>query len=470
MDQIKVSVYSLDPSSRDLHRLPTQGHLSKHHALITLGVLTVALLFQNGCSKQPDSPNSTATTPQVEALTPIVPPTVSIDAPAINLEIPEEPTVEPEQTAMLTPETEQQTPKPVEPLRAKKGSVLWLLEEIALLRRQVTESSLLSDNESANVEERIALEQQQVVRENSNRKIVELAQAVIVKTHQDPSQVNSFNTAVLALADARLDLAMNGDAEQSKLLGEDAQALYEKDPKSFAAVESAFKLLQFTQVQAQAKAAKETKWAVAYARQARLFASKFPQEQNRAAIQLVAASRICDKIGLISEAKNCLLVVEEKYPNSPFSDQVKNSLRRLRLPGEELVEFGGTTIDGQFISIEQFRGRPVIIAFWASNSLIFKEDMRLIEDILKSLESTAAVIGVNLDRDELTAKKFIGMNGNPWPHIFYSAPEKRGMENLIAKYYGVIKVPTYWLVDADGIVQTVSLKPEDLGRWLTKPK
>lgn len=434
---------------------------------------SIVMLFSSlllvGCGNQASNSrvdNSAAE----EDSTPVVPPTVSIDAPLIQLDVPEEKPAKPVQSAMVPQGTlETAVSNETQSKRSEKGSVLWLLEEIAMQRAKASTrvASSIQGNDSTRQLTPISQEQLQAERNAANRKVIELAQQVIVKTHTLPEQLNSFNTAVLALSDARLQLAITGDSEQAKLLGEDAEALFAKDANSFAASESAFKLLQFTQLQAQAMAAKDAKWALAFARQARLFAKKFPNESSRAAIHLVAAGRICDKVGLVDESKNCLMVVEERFPNSPFSEQVKNSLRRLRLPGQELLEFGGSTIDGKYISIDQFRGRPVIIAFWASNSIIFKEDMRLINDIVKSLGSKAAIIGVNLDRDELAAEKFIGMHDNTWPHIFYSAPNKRGMENLIAKYYGVSKVPSYWLVDADGIVRSVSVNPSELGGLLT---
>lgn len=431
---------------------------------------SIVMIFSSfllvGCGNQ-SSNSQVGTSATEENSVPVVPPTVSIDVPLIQLDVPEEKPAAPVQSAMVAQETVQ--PIETQPKRSEKGSVLWLLEEIALQRTKTTKRVATSTpgNESAGGLTPISKEQLEAERNAANRKVIELAQQVIVKTHTLPEQLNSFNTAVLALSDARLQLAISGDSEQAKLLGEDAEALFAKDANSFAAKESAFKLLQFTQLQAQAMAAKDPKWALAFARQARLFAKKFPHESSRAAIHLVAAGRICDKVGLVDQSKNCLMVVEERFPNSPFSEQVKNSLRRLRLPGQELLEFGGSTIDGKFISIDQFRGRPVIIAFWASNSIIFKEDMRLINDIVKSLGSKAAIIGVNLDRDELAAEKFIGMHENTWPHIFYSAPNKRGMENVIAKYYGVTKVPSYWLIDADGIVKSVNVNPSELGGLLT---
>lgn len=432
--------------------------------------LALGLILFEGCGNQETPPSMSSNSaeemdsPSLGEPRPIVPPTVSIDAPQIQLGATEDLTVTPSKVAMSAKKSVDVVSETV-PARAPKGSVEWLIQEIASLknaRQRVPETLAAADgnNDPTTKVQDVAV--------HSNHKIIELAQQVIVKTHDSPEQIAFFNSAVEDMADARLQLAIAGDARQAQLLSDDAAALYQKDPSSFAAAEVAFKLVQFTQVQAQSMAAKDPKWALGFARQSRLFASQFPQETNRAAIQLVAAGRICDKIGLTDQAMSCLMLVEQNYPNSPFSDQVKNTLRRLRLPGQELMEFGGSTIDGNFISIDQFRGRPVIIAFWASNSVVFREDMVRIDEIVASFGGEVHVIGVNLDREEAAVQRFITITGNNWPHIFYSDVNKRGMENLIAKYYGVTKIPSYWLVDAQGMVKSVNLKPEDLRQHLAQ--
>ncbi len=416
----------------------------------TLVCLTGFLLLAQGCgSQETDSQVQTPPILEEEAL-PIVPPTVSIEAPLLKLDkADEKKPAEPVKTVSV-PQQIESNQKPEQQKPVTKGSVEWLLQDIVRLQA-ISKASAGQKHQS-----------------NPLLRVVENAQKVIVKTHDQPQQIENFNTAVVALANARMQLAVAGNQTQVRLLSEDAQTLYKKDPKSFAAVESAFKVLQYTQLKAQALAAKDPKWALAFARQARLFTDKFPQETNRAAIHLVAAGNICDKIGLLEEAKSCMLIVEDRFPNSPFAEQVQNPLRRLRLPGQELLEFGGSTIDGNFLSVDQFRGRSTVIAFWASNSIVFQEDMKLINEIVESFVGNTTIVGVNLDKEEAAVDRFIQLTNNKWQHIFFSAPSKRGMENPIAKHYGVSIVPSYWLVDKNGIVQTVNLKPEELRQWLGK--
>lgn len=410
-----------------------------------------------GCSQQSGEPSvAERSTPATSRDAPVVPPTISIQPTEVQLDVPELSNAEPIQTALANNRSTTRTSPAVREDATSKVTPESTLAEIARLKQSVSSTAGAIGAE---------LDQQELLRLH---RIVELSQQVIAQTHDQINMLSVFHAAILELAAARLQLALAGDDEQVRLLGEDAETLYRKDATSYAAVETALKVVQYTQTQAQRQAAQESRWATAYARQARLFAERFPNETNRVAIHLVAAGRICDKIGLHDEARNCMGLVEQKFPGSPFADQVENPLRRLRLPGNKLTEFGGSTLDGSFVSIQQFQGRPVIIAFWASNSVIFREDLRIIDEAIQAFGGAAVVLGVNLDRDEPAVHRFLEQTGNTWPHIFYSDPNKRGMDNLVAKYFGVDKVPSYWLIDSEGVVQTVSLRPENLRTHLSK--
>ncbi|MCA8998605.1 MAG: TlpA family protein disulfide reductase [Planctomycetaceae bacterium] len=298
--------------------------------------------------------------------------------------------------------------------------------------------------------------------------VIDLATEVIAKTHQDASREQLFNNAVDYLADARMQLAIHGDQQQGDYLSQEADALFDRDPTSFAAVESATSLLQLTQSQAEKSLSADSKWVLGYARQARLFAEKFPLESGRAGVHLLAAARNCDQVGQMDAAAECLAVIQDRFPESPFAEQSAPLARRVSLPGQPLVEFGGSTFDGGFLTAAELRGKPLLIAFWSSQSQQFRADLPVLEDCLRSLGTSVTAVGVNLDRDDQAVQSFLDETGNTWKHIFFSSPGQRGEHNPLATYYAVRDIPTYWLVDADGTVRTVNLQAADLRRELER--
>jgi peroxiredoxin len=169
---------------------------------------------------------------------------------------------------------------------------------------------------------------------------------------------------------------------------------------------------------------------------------------------------------MTQEAIECYTLLKQQYPETPRGKQVDALLRRLTLAGRPL-QLAGPTIDGGYISIDDFRGHNVLVVFWATDADRFVE---LLPDLTAIAEQhTAAglkVIGVNLDAEEPPVDAFLTQHSLTWPQIFYSDPAKRRWENPIARYYGVQDIPTIWLVDARGVVVDTQVKLSELEQKL----
>ncbi|MFG0332649.1 MAG: TlpA family protein disulfide reductase, partial [Maioricimonas sp. JB049] len=333
---------------------------------------------------------------------------------------------------------------------AEPNSPEALLREITVLKARPIEVAN-AEQAAAAANEAPAIERERL------HQIITLATEAIAKTHSDPQKEQLFNNAVHYLTDSRVQLALAGDAQQAQSLADDAEALFQRDSTSFAAVQSGYKVVELAQKTAERFGGRNIEWVQAYSQQARLFAAKFPQEEGRAAVALISAGRLCEGAGLIDEARRCYGTVQDRYPDSPFSEQIAGIQRRLNLPGE-VLELGGTTIDGGFISVKDFRGRAVLVAFWASNSSQFASDVPHLQQLeAKYGTDRLTVIGVNMDTDETAVDSFLEKTGIGWRQIFFASPEQRGTRNPVAAYYGINQVPVYWLVDTEGVVAACPL-------------
>lgn len=353
----------------------------------------------------------------------------------------------------------------------KEGTPEYMLQQIALLKASPANLIRQPIPGKPGKFESIQLTPEQTSQEQLRRlhATVDLAMQVITMTKDHPRQEQLFNNAVHYLGDARKQLALAGEPDQAQLLSEDADALFKRDKTSFAAVQSALKLVQLAQAQAETYGRQDTRWGAAFAKQARLFAGNFPQETNLAAMNLIAAGRITEQLGLMEDSLTCYAMVEERFPNTPFADTTASVLRRLRLQGQKLTEFAGSTLEGGYISIDQFAGHPVLIAFWSANSQKFQSDLPLIEAALTKHGSRGLmVVGVNLDKNQATVDQFVEQHNLAWQNIFFSAAESRGVQNPIARHYGVTSVPVYWMVDARGTVVAAPFDIQQLDAVLSK--
>ncbi len=331
----------------------------------------------------------------------------------------------------------------------KQGSPEWLLMEIKKLRAQPFPQTA-------------SVETLGNVRRERNQQIIQHATETITLVHDDEKREHLFNEAVHHLMEARLQLALAGERDDIDALYEDASSLQERDPGSVAAAEAAFIRARFAHTNARRFARQEPRWLEEFSRQARLFATDFPEDEHRAVPLLFSAATSCELHDLTSEAVACYTLIQEKFPNSPPARQVAGILRRISLPGKPL-QLAGPTIDGGYVNIDDYKGQPVLVVFWSSDNKRFQQQA---DELLAALEKHKAdglkVIGVNLDKDESGVDEFLARTSLQWPQIFFADPEKRRWDNDIVRYYGVREIPAYWLVDQQGLVVSTRITPADL--------
>jgi hypothetical protein len=420
--------------------------------LLWLVVLSGGALITSSCSDSAGpQPASTA---RQSAPAPVVPPAVSIGESLPVLEILPSVAGAPSQTRAAADSEADDPLEPEEPLiEPAPGTPERLIREITHIQSAPLDSVRTPIAGKPGEFQVVELTNEQVEAEEMRRaqEIVGLALEVCAKTKDQPDKLLLFNNAIHYIANGRVTLAVYGDHEQLNLLGEEAEMLYKRDPKSFAAVEMQLKLVECLAELAEQDGRKNDSWGKTAAVQARLFASRFPHETNRCGLALVSAARACEIGGRFDDAKTCFALLERDFIRTPFAEQAAGAIRRYKLAGQPLGEFAGATIDGGFVSIDEFRGRPVLIVFWSAESPSFREDLPRLKKVIGAA-SSLAVVGVNMDVDEAAVDSFLEQAEITWKTVFFSSLEQRGIRSPLARAYGVTSVPQYWLVDPQGKV------------------
>lgn len=383
--------------------------------------------------------------------TPFVPPAVSIsnDLTPLDQDVA---AADPDEAEPARDELDDEVvPEQAEPV---KGSPEWMVREIALLSSAPLDYVRQPVPGKPGEFTQIDLTDEQIDKERARRaaQIIDWALEVCAKTRDDSTRQQLFNNAVHYLAMSRSTLALAGDRAQVRLLSDESEALFKRDAKSFAAIDSHLKLVELLQGLADQEGRANPEWAQAAAKHARLFVSRFPQEAPRAALTVLSAARACESAGLFADAQQCYARFETEFSKTPFADQAAGALRRYKLTGRPLAEFAGSTIDGGYVSIDQLRGQPVLIVFWSTGSRGFQQDLPQLRKIVDAAGDKLTVLGVNFDSEEAIVDSFLEQANLPWKTIFFSNPEQRGLRSPLARFYGVTTVPQYWVVDAKGVV------------------
>jgi cytochrome c biogenesis protein CcmG/thiol:disulfide interchange protein DsbE len=128
----------------------------------------------------------------------------------------------------------------------------------------------------------------------------------------------------------------------------------------------------------------------------------------------------------------------------------------------------GTSLDGATIDLAAYRGKPVIVNFWASWCAPCREEFPLFKERLATLGPTDGLVmlGVLYKDEPALAQPFLADFGATWPTI----PDKDGS---IAAAYRVVAPPQTYFIDKDGIIRAIQVgqvRPEDFDTQYAKIK
>ncbi len=115
--------------------------------------------------------------------------------------------------------------------------------------------------------------------------------------------------------------------------------------------------------------------------------------------------------------------------------------------GKPASDFSTTDHDGNPISLQQYRGKVVLLDFWAVWNGFCVGEMLRVKKIYDTYKDKGFdIIGVSLDTDETKLRNYLRENDISWRQI-YSGLER---QSPLAQQYNVRSIPTRWLIDREG--------------------
>lgn len=116
------------------------------------------------------------------------------------------------------------------------------------------------------------------------------------------------------------------------------------------------------------------------------------------------------------------------------------------------------SLEGQERSLDEFRGKPILLHFWATWCPPCREEMPLFQKLYQELGPSGLVIlGVNVGESPPEVREFIEGTGVTFPILLDTKGE-------VANRYGVRGLPTTFWIDPSGRIVDVTLGgplPED---------
>ncbi len=114
--------------------------------------------------------------------------------------------------------------------------------------------------------------------------------------------------------------------------------------------------------------------------------------------------------------------------------------------GDKAPNFSITTDAGQRVSLDTFRGRVVVLNFWASWCVPCVEEAPSLNDFQKqTADKGVVVLGISIDRNQKLYEEF----RQRFHPAFQTA---RDPDESISSSYGTFKVPETYVIDRNGRV------------------
>lgn len=166
--------------------------------------------------------------------------------------------------------------------------------------------------------------------------------------------------------------------------------------------------------------------------------------------------------GKEDEAKRWYGEMAKNFPQHPLAAKAEGAIRRLSLVGNKMA-LAANTLSGQQFDITGLKGKVVVVYYWASYCTTCAADFAKLKRLHDDYRAKGfEIVTVNLDDQAADAAKYLQQNPLTGFHLFTQATEGGGMNSPLATQYGIMGLPTVFLIGKDGNVISRSIQINDL--------
>lgn len=133
--------------------------------------------------------------------------------------------------------------------------------------------------------------------------------------------------------------------------------------------------------------------------------------------------------------------------------------------GATAPDFSQADADGNQVKLSDFRGKWVLLDFWASwCGPCRAENPNVVATFNEFKDKNFTVVGVSLDSSRDKWLEAIEADGLAWTQL----SDVKGWQNAVAEQYSIHSIPANFLLNPEGVIVARNLRGEDLRAELTK--
>jgi thiol-disulfide isomerase/thioredoxin len=153
---------------------------------------------------------------------------------------------------------------------------------------------------------------------------------------------------------------------------------------------------------------------------------------------------------------------------TPVAAQLKEMVdqtKKIRAHEAKPVVITGKDIDGKDFSTEGWKGKVILVDFWATWCGPCREELPRVKKVYADYhEKGLEILGVSNDYSAEALKKYVKSEGMPWPEIFDEDAAKDRKWHPVTLGFDIHGIPMMFLIDKKGVLRTVEAREsmEDL--------
>ncbi len=155
--------------------------------------------------------------------------------------------------------------------------------------------------------------------------------------------------------------------------------------------------------------------------------------------------------GEFEKAKELYELYLEEKPDGEFTNILVSSyeITKSLLPGNPAPEFDLTDINGNKLSLEDFRGKVVYLDFWATWCGPCMREIPYAKELKKRFkdENDLVFLYISVDHDEEAWREGVAENEIEGIHL-----NVKGRDHEVVRNYNVWGIPSYFIIDRNGVI------------------
>ena len=134
------------------------------------------------------------------------------------------------------------------------------------------------------------------------------------------------------------------------------------------------------------------------------------------------------------------------------------TMKKLKI-GAPAIEFQTTDIAGKAVSISAYKGKVLLLDFWATWCAPCRAEMPHVKEVYAAYNAKGFdILGVSMDNNRQALDSYLEEQGMKWRQIY----DGKGWQAEIGQVYAVGSIPATFLIDKQGKIRYKNLRGDDL--------